>query len=98
MAEAREATDVDALGEIMLIQGTMQRQFLRVLLRRLATDVPGFNCELLLAELDLMKESLESGSKRSALHVFALKEWERLSEMALDAIASTRVKPPPGRH
>ena len=94
MSEAREATDVDALGEIMLIQGTMQRQFLRVMLRRLATDVPGFNAELLLAELDLMKESLETGSKRSSLHAFALKEWERLSEMALDAIASTRTPAP----
>ena len=40
MTESREATDVDALGEIMLIQGTMQRQFLRVMLRRLASDVP----------------------------------------------------------
>lgn len=96
MADAREATDVDALGEIMLIQGTMQRQFLRVMLRRMATDIPAFNSELLLAELDLMRESLEGGRDRSALHVFALKEWERLSEMALDAIASTRVKP--GRH
>ena len=96
MTEAREATDVDALGEIMLIQGTMQRQFLRVMLRRLATDVPSFNAELLLAELDLLRENLETGRDRSALHVFALKEWERLSEMALDAIASTRVKP--GRH
>ena len=96
MAEPREATDVDALGEIMLIQGTMQRQFLRVVLRRLATDIPSFNAELLLAELDLLKENLEGGRDRSALHTFALKEWERLSEMALDAIASTRAKP--GRH
>ncbi len=96
MAEARESTDVDALGEIMLIQGTMQRQFLRVILRRLATDVPSFNAELLLAELDILKENLETGRDRSALHVFVLKEWERLSEMALDAIASTRAKP--GRH
>ena len=96
MAEPREATDVDALGEIMLIQGTMQRQFLRVILRRLATDIPSFNAELLLAELDLLKENLETGRDRSALHTFALKEWERLSEMALDAIASTRAKP--GRH
>ena len=96
MAEPREATDIDALGEIMLIQGTMQRQFLRVILRRLATDVPSFNAELLLAELDLLKENLEKGESRSALHGFALKEWERLSEMALDAIASTRARP--GRH
>jgi hypothetical protein len=96
MAETREATDVDALGEIMLIQGTMQRQFLRVMLRRLATDIPSFNAELLLAELDIMRENLEGGRDRSALHGFALKEWERLSEMALDAIASTRAKP--GRH
>ena len=93
MAEPREATDVDALGEIMLIQGTMQRQFLRVVLRRLATDIPSFNAELLLAELDLLKENLEGGRDRSALHTFALKEWERLSEMALDAIASTRARP-----
>ncbi len=87
-----EATDVDALGEIMLIQGTMQRQFLRVLLRRVVSDVPAFNAEMFLAELDLLKESLESGGETSALHKFALKEWERLSEMALDAIASTRTK------
>ena len=87
-----EATDVDALGEIMLIQGTMQRQFLRVILRRLATDVTDFNAELFLAELDLLREGLESSRDRTALHTFALKEWERLSEMALDAIASTRVK------
>ena len=93
MAEPREATDVDALGEIMLIQGTMQRQFLRVVLRRLATDIPSFNAELLLAELDLLKENLEGGRDRSALHTFALKEWERLAEMALDAIASTRARP-----
>lgn len=87
-----EATDVDALGEIMLIQGTMQRQFLRVLIRRVANDVPGFNAEMFLAELDLLKESLEGDKGKSALHKFALKEWERLSEMALDAIASTRAK------
>jgi len=93
-----EATDVNALGELMLVQGTMHRQFLRVILRRLATDVPSFNPELFLAELDLMRESLESGRDRSALHTFALKEWERLSEMALSAIASTRVKAPDGRH
>jgi len=90
MSEPGPATDVDALGEIMLIQGTMQRQFLRVLLRRLATDVPAFSAEHFLAELDLMRESLEPGRDRSALHAFALKEWERLSQMALDAIASTR--------
>ena len=94
--QATQATDLDALGEIMLIQGTMQRQFLRVILRRLATDVADFNAELFLAELDLMREGLESGRDRGALHGFALKEWERLSEMALDAIASTRVKS--GRH
>ena len=101
MAEPREPTDVDALGEIMLIQGTMQRQFLRVVLRRLATDIPSFNAEMLLAELDLLKENLETGRDRSALHTFALKEWERLSEMALEAIASIRVKPgtqKPGTH
>jgi hypothetical protein len=92
MPETSEATDVDALGEIMLIQGTMQRQFLRVLLRRLATDVPAFNVEMFLAELDLLKESLQAGRDKSALHNFASKEWERLSEMALDAIASTRAK------
>lgn len=92
MAQTSESTDVDALGEIILLQGTMQRQFLRVLLRRLAADVPTFNAEMLLAELDLLKESLETGKDKSALHTFALKEWERLSEMALDAIASTRVK------
>jgi hypothetical protein len=96
MAEAREASDVEALGEVMLIQGTMQRQFLRIVLRRLATDLPAFNAELLLAEIDLLRESLANGRERSALHTFALKEWERLSEMALDAIASTRAKP--GRH
>jgi hypothetical protein len=92
MAQTGEATDIDALGEIMLLQGTMQRQFLRVVLRRLASDVPAFNAEMFLAELDLLKETLEAGRDKSALHSFALKEWERLSEMALDAIASTRAK------
>ena len=92
MPQTSEATDIDALGEIMLIQGTMQRQFLRVLLRRLSADVSDFNAEMFLAELDLLKESLEAGQDKSALHKFAMKEWERLSEMALDAIASTRVK------
>jgi hypothetical protein len=87
-----QAADVDALGEIMLIQGTMHRQFLRVLLRRLATDVSGFNAQMFLAELDMLKESLDAGQDKSALHKFALKEWERLSEMALDAIASTRTR------
>ena len=86
------ASDVDALGEIMLIQGTMHRQFLRVVLRRLASDVPTFQPEMLLAELQIIKESLEGGRSRSAIHDFALKEWERLSEMALDAIASTRAR------
>ena len=70
----------------------MQRQFLRVLLRRLASDIPTFNAQMFLAELDILKESLEGGDDKSALHKFALKEWERLSEMALDAIASTRAK------
>jgi hypothetical protein len=92
MPQTSEATDVDALGEIMLIQGTMQRQFLRILLRRLAADVSAFNVEMFLAELDLLRESLQAGAGKSALHNFASKEWERLSEMALDAIASTRAK------
>lgn len=96
MTKPGDASDVEALGEVMLIQGTMQRQFLRIMLRRLATDIPAFNAELFLAEIDLMRESLAGGRERSVLHTFALKEWERLSEMALDAIASTRVKP--GRH
>jgi hypothetical protein len=92
MPRTQEATDVDALGEIMLIQGTMQRQFMRILLRRLATDVAAFNVEMFLVELDLLKESLQAGQEKSALHSFALKEWERLSDMALDAIASTRAR------
>lgn len=92
MSETGHAADVDALGEIMLLQGTMQRQFLRILIRRLASDVPTFNAELFLAELDLLREGLESGRDRTALHSFAAKEWSRLSEMALDAVASTRVK------
>jgi hypothetical protein len=92
MPETGHAADVDALGEIMLVQGTMQRQFLRILIRRLAGDVQAFNAELFLAEIDLLREGLESGRDRTALHGFALKEWQRLSEMALDAIASTRVK------
>jgi hypothetical protein len=95
-AAGGEASDVDALGEIMLIQGTMQRQFLRVILRRLATDVPEFQAELFLAELQLLLDSLEEGKDKSAIHKFALKEWERLSEMALEAIASTRSQP--GKH
>jgi hypothetical protein len=85
-------TSVDALGEIMMIQGTMQRQFMRVMLRRLASDVPAFQAEMFLAELQFLKESLESGKDKSALHAFALKEWERLSDMALEAIASTRAR------
>ncbi len=89
-------TDVNALGEIMLIQGTMQRQFLRAILRRLATDVPGFEAELFLAELEILRESLADTKDKSAIHSFALKEWERLTEMAVSAIASTRV--PTGRH
>ena len=84
------ATDSEVLGELMLIQSTMQRQFLRVLLRRMATDVPTFNAEMLLAELQILRESLEEGENQSAVHAFALKEWQRLSDMALDAIASTR--------
>ena len=92
MPETGHTADVDALGEIMLLQGTMQRQFLRILIRRLATDVTTFNAEMFLAEIDLLRESLESGRDRTALHAFALKEWERLAEMALDAVASTRAK------
>ena len=88
--EPREPSDIDALGELMLVQGTMHRQFLRVILRRLATDVPGFQSELLLAELQLILESLAAGQDKSALHAFAQKEWQRLSDMALEAIASTR--------
>ena len=91
----QQTTDIEALGEILLIQGTMQRQFLRVLLRRLASDIQGFNAELFLAELDLLRESLEPSRDRTALHSFALKEWQRLSEMALDAIASTRARTGP---
>ena len=92
MTQKSGTADIDALGEIMLVQGTMQRQFLRVLLRRLATDVSSFDAEMFLAELELLRESLAAGQEKSAIHAFALKEWERLSEMALEAIASTRVK------
>ena len=95
MAETREASDVEALGELMLIQATMQRQFLRVMLRRLATDLPSFNAEMFLTELDFLGESLAKGQERSAIHAFAHKEWVRLSEMALDAIASTRARSEP---
>lgn len=94
--EPHEPSNVDALGELMLVQGTMHRQFLRVILRRLATDVPGFQSELLLAELQLILESLAAGQDKSALHAFAQKEWQRLSDMALEAIASTRAGK--GRH
>jgi hypothetical protein len=90
------AADLEGLGEIMMIQGTMQREFLRVILRRLATDVPAFQSEMFLAELQFIMESLEAGKDKSALHAFALKEWARLSEMALGAIASTRA--PPEKH
>lgn len=96
MSETNQPTDVDALGELMVIQAAMQRQFLRVVLRRLVSDVSAFDAELFLAELELMRESLAEGEGRSAIHGFALKEWQRLSEMALEAIASTR--PPPGTH
>jgi hypothetical protein len=89
-AESHPPSDVDALGELMLVQGTMHRQFLRVILRRLATDVPGFQSELLLAELQLILDSLAAGRDKSALHAFAQKEWQRLADMALEAIASTR--------
>lgn len=92
MTEKSGTTDIDALGEIMLVQGTMQRQFLRVLLRRLATDIQAFDAEMFLAELELLRENLAAGQERSAIHGFALKEWQRLSEMALEAIASTRVR------
>jgi hypothetical protein len=92
MEQTRESNDLEAVGELMLIQATMHRQFLRVILRRLATDVPSFNAEMFLTELDLLGESLAKGQGRSAIHAFAHKEWERLSEMALDAIASTRVR------
>jgi hypothetical protein len=51
---------------------------------------------MFLAELQLLQESLESGKGKSALHAFALKEWQRLSEMALEAVASTRK--PQGTH
>jgi hypothetical protein len=91
-ANGGEPSNIDALGEVMLIQGTMHRQFLRVILRRLATDVPSFQSELFLAELQLMLDSLIAGREKSALHAFAQKEWERLCEMALDAIASTRAR------
>jgi hypothetical protein len=92
MSESGHFADVDALGEIMLVQGTMQRQFLRILIRRLAADVPTFNAEHFLAEIDLLRENLETGRDRSALHAFALKEWQRLSEAALEAVASTRAR------
>lgn len=88
-------TDVDAL-EVMMIQATMQRQFMRVILRRLTSDVPEFQSQMFLAELQLIMESLESSDDKSALHGFALKEWARLAEMALSAVASTRT--PQGKH
>ena len=94
-AKPAPGTDVDAL-EVMMIQATMQRQFMRVILRRLTADVPEFQSQLFLAELQLIMESLESSDDKSALHGFALKEWARLAEMALGAVASTR--PPQGKH
>jgi hypothetical protein len=88
----RSGSDAEVLADIMLVQGTMHRQFLRALLRRLAADVPAFRAELFLAELELLQESLSEARDRSAIHAFALKEWEKLSGMALDAIASSRIK------
>ena len=95
--EAVPPSDLDALSEIMLIQAAMHRQFLRVILRRIVSDLPSFEAELFLAELDMMAESLAEGRGKSAIHAFAYKEWERLSQMALDAVASTRAAqaPPP---
>lgn len=92
-----QGSDTEALGEIMLVQSTMQRQFLRALLRRIATDVPDFNAEMFLAELQILRESLSAPQKEgqpSAIRNFALKEWERLCDMAVDTIAATRVQPP----
>lgn len=90
MTDSHDTSATDALGEIMLIQATMQRQFLRVLLRRIVSDVPGFSAELLLAEMEMLREGFADAEQQSALHSFALKEWERLTETAIDAIASTR--------
>jgi hypothetical protein len=92
-----QGSDTEALGEIMLVQSTMQRQFLRALLRRIATDVPTFNAEMFLAELQILRESLSAPQKDgqpSAIRNFALKEWERLCDMAVDTIAATRVRQP----
>ena len=94
---ASQGSDTEALGEIMLVQSTMQRQFLRALLRRIATDVPTFNAEMFLAELQILRESLSAPQKEgqpSAIRNFALKEWERLCDMAVDTIAATRVRQP----
>jgi hypothetical protein len=94
---ATQGSDTEALGEIMLVQSTMQRQFLRALLRRIATDVPTFNAEMFLAELQILRESLSAPQKEgqpSAIRNFALKEWERLCDMAVDTIAATRVRQP----
>jgi hypothetical protein len=94
---AAPGSDTEALGEIMLVQSTMQRQFLRALLRRIATDVPTFNAEMFLAELQILRESLSAPQKDgqpSAIRNFALKEWERLCDMAVDTIAATRVRQP----
>ena len=93
MPDKSPATEIDALGELMVIQSAMQRQFLRIMLRRMASDLPAFDAEMFLAELELMRESLAEGRDRSAIHGFASAEWQRLSEMALEAIASTRAKP-----
>ena len=96
-APAGAGADTEALGEIMLVQSTMQRQFLRALLRRVASDVPDFNAELFLAELQILRESLTAPQKDgqpSAIRNFAAKEWERLCDMAVDTIASTRAREP----
>lgn len=96
-APASSGADTEALGEIMLVQSTMQRQFLRALLRRVASDVPDFNAELFLAELQILRESLTAPQKDgqpSAIRNFAAKEWERLCDMAVDTIASTRAQQP----
>lgn len=94
---AGSGADTEALGEIMLVQSTMQRQFLRALLRRVASDVPDFNAELFLAELQILRESLSAPQKEgqpSAIRNFAAKEWERLCDMAVETIASTRAQQP----
>ncbi|MBV2144247.1 hypothetical protein KUG47_12155 [Falsochrobactrum sp. TDYN1] len=79
------------LGELVLIQGSMQRQFLSLLLAQLVKANIGFDADAFLTLLYLFQENMPVPDKDKSQELnrqceIGMNEWHKLIEMAEIAV------------